>query len=72
MLIKKKEVIISYTDVEMWAEYAAHSMKFVGALAQIHKLMKSPRKVTQQHIDDFAKRFKIVWNIDDTIEVVPI
>lgn len=63
---------LAYEDVEMWSEFAASPTKFKNALAQAHKLMKSPRKVTPQHIEEFNKRFKIVWQSDDTIEVVPL
>lgn len=67
-----KEYRISFEDVEMWAEYAAHPMKFINARAQALKCMKSPRKVTAEHIKDFNKRFKIIWQSDDTVVVMPI
>lgn len=63
---------LAYEDVEMWAEFAASPMKFKNALAQAQKCMKSPRKVTPQHIQEFNKRFKIEWQADDTIEVIPL
>ncbi len=60
---------LTFEDVEMWAEYAAHPIKFKNAHAQALKCMKSPRKVTEQHIADFNERYKIVWYSDDSILV---
>ena len=67
-----KDIQISFEDVEMWAEYAAHPMKFINARAQALKCMKSPRKVTPDHINEFNKRFKIIWQSDDSVVVVPV
>jgi len=63
------QVQISFGDVEMWAEYAANPIKFKNAHAQELKCMKSPRKVTEEHIAEFNKRYKIVWYSDDSILV---
>lgn len=67
-----KEYTIAFEDVEYWAEFAAHPMEFINARAQALKCMKSPRKVTPEHIKEFNKRFKIVWQSDSSIVVVPI
>ncbi len=65
-----KQIQIPFRDVEMWAEYAAHPTKFLNALAQALKCMKSPRKVTEEHIEEFNKRYMIIWQSDDSILVV--
>lgn len=64
------QIQISFGDVEMWAEYAAHPTKFLNAHAHALKCMKSPRKVTEEHIAEFNKRYMILWYSDNSIMVV--
>lgn len=64
---------ISYDDVAFWAEYATHNHKFVVVKKQCEKLMGAATKKPQpDQINEFNKRYRISWNLDDSFDLMPI
>lgn len=64
---------IKYQDVAFWAEYATHAHKFVVVKKQCDKLMGATvKKPNEEQINEFNARYNILWNDDDSFDLVPI
>lgn len=62
-----------YDDVAFWAENATHSHKFIIVKKQCEKLMGvATKKPTADQINEFNMRYSIVWNADDSFDLIPI
>lgn len=67
-----KKNSIAYDDVVFWSENAAHSHKFIVVKKQCEKLMGvTAKKPTAEQVSEFSKRYHIIWNDDDSFDLMP-
>jgi hypothetical protein len=68
-----KKCTVTYDDVAFWAENAAHAHKFIIVKKQCEKLMGSTtRKPTAEIVSEFGRRYNIIWNTDDSFDLIPV
>ena len=68
-----KRCAVTYDDVAFWAENAAHAHKFIIVKKQCEKLMGSlSKKPAAELVNEFNKRYCIIWNADDSFDLMPI
>lgn len=68
-----KKCTITYDDVAFWAEYAAHAHKFIIVKKQCERLMgATAKKPSAEQLSEFSKRYCIIWNVDDSFDLIPI
>jgi hypothetical protein len=59
--------------VAFWAENAAHAHKFIIVKKQCEKLMgMTTKKPSAEQLSEFGKRYCIIWNADDSFDLMPI